>query len=129
MVSDPRFIPRPGRINDPHSSFSLNERDRRWSETRAAMDERGLDCLFIVGRGWNEVGNCRWLDNNDHTERHLVFPRTGNPVLLWLLDNWGKWYLENGWEGVDYRATHGNATAVAAEVISDLGLAGATVGI
>jgi Xaa-Pro aminopeptidase len=129
MVSDPRFIPRPGRVNDPHNAFTLEERDRRWKATRAAMEERGLDCLFIVGRGWNEVGNCRWLDNNDHVERHLVFPRKGNPVLLWLLDNWGKWYVENGWEGIDYRATHGNATSVASQVISDLGLSNGNIGI
>ena len=85
MVADPRFIPREGRTANPHNAFTLAERDRRWSATRQAMEERGIDCPFIVGKGWNEVGNCRWLDNNDHIERHLVFPLRGNPVLLWLL--------------------------------------------
>ena len=129
MVTDPRFIPRPGRTNDPHNAFTLDERDRRWQAARAEMEARGIDCLFIVGRGANEVGNCRWLDNNDYVERHLIFPLKGSPVLLWLLDNWGKWYLENGWEGVEYRGTHGNTAPVAAETIADLGYGKGTIGI
>ncbi|MDE0058276.1 MAG: M24 family metallopeptidase [Defluviicoccus sp.] len=129
MVADPRFIPRQGRTANPHNAFTLAERDRRWNATRQAMEERGIDCLFIVGKGWNEVGNCRWLDNNDHIERHLIFPLKGNPVLLWLLDNWGKWYLENGWEGVEFRATHGNTTPVAAETIAELGYGSGTIGV
>jgi len=28
MVADPRFMPREGRIDDPHSSLTLAERDQ-----------------------------------------------------------------------------------------------------
>ena len=51
MVTDPRFFPRDGRAGDAAASFSLEERDRRWNAVRAAMDERGLDCLIVIGRG------------------------------------------------------------------------------
>ena len=69
------------------------------------MDDSGIDCLFIVGRGLNGVGNCRWLDNADYVERHLLFPCKGDPILCYELENFGKWYLETSWEGVQYRAT------------------------
>ncbi|MGE3931937.1 MAG: M24 family metallopeptidase [Rhodospirillaceae bacterium] len=129
MVADPRFQPRPGRTDDPHNALTLAERDRRWEATRAEMDKRGIDCLFIVSRGMNDNGNCRWLDNNDYSERQLIFPRKGSPVLFFQLANWGKWYMENGWEGVDFRASHGNIAGTAAEVITDLGYHKGTIGL
>ena len=62
MVTDPRFFPRDGRAGDAAAAFSLEERDRRWSAVRAAMDARGLDCLIVIGRGSNGNGDTRWLD-------------------------------------------------------------------
>ena len=49
MVTDPRFFPKDGRAGDAAASFSADERDRRWNAVRAAMDERGLDCLIVIG--------------------------------------------------------------------------------
>ena len=129
VVADPRFLPREGRINDPHSSLSLAERDRRWNATRAEMDKRGIDCLYIVGKGNNENGNTRWLDNGDFTERYLLFPRKGNPVILWALPIWARWYQENSWEGCEFRANYESPSIAAAQAIEDLGYGSGTIGI
>jgi hypothetical protein len=129
MVADPRFVPRAGRIDDPHSSLSLAERDRRWNATRSAMDERGIDCLYVVGRGYNENGNTRWLDNGDFAERWLLFPRKGNPIILGPLPIWSRWYTENSWEGCEFRANYHSPSIAAAQGIEDLGYAKGTIGI
>jgi Xaa-Pro aminopeptidase len=122
-------MPREGRTDDPHSSLSLAERDRRWNAARAEMDKRGIDCLYIVGRGNNENGNTRWLDNGDYSERYLVFPRKGNPVILWALPSWERWYTENSWEGCEYRSTYHSPSIAAAQAISDLGYGKGKIGI
>ncbi len=129
MVTDPRFIPREGRADDASSSFSLAERDRRWGAARGAMDERGIDCLVVIGGGMNKNGNVRWLDNGDYGERSLVFPRKGNPMTFWLLQNWGKWYTECCWEGVRYRGHEGKVSIVASDAIRDMGCSGGKIGI
>ncbi len=129
MVTDPRFLAREGRVGNPHASFSLAERDRRWKAAREAMDERGIDCLVAAGRGHNANGNVRWLDNGDYGERSLVFPRKGEPMTFWLLQNWGKWYTECCWEGVRYRGHEGKVSVVAADAISDLGYQRGTIGV
>jgi Xaa-Pro aminopeptidase len=116
-------------VGDPHSAFSLAERDRRWEAARSEMDARGIDCLVVAGRGYNANGNVRWLDNGDYGERSLVFPRKGAPMTFWLLQNWGKWYTECCWEGVRYRGHEGKISVVAAEAISDLGYRGGTIGV
>src|SRR5687767_1158105 len=107
MIADPRFFPRPGRANDASASFTLAERDRRWNAARAAMDARGIDCLFIWGKGINFSGNVRWLDNGDFSDRTMIFPRKGDPITTRPLQNWGKWYMDICWEGVAFRATQG----------------------
>lgn len=129
MVADPRFQPRPGRADDPHCALSLAERDRRWAAARAEMERRGVDCLLVAGVGDNNNGNVRWLDNGDFTERYLLFPRRGAPIIFWALPNWSRWYLESSWEGCEFRATEGSISIAAAQAIEDLGLAGGTVGI
>jgi len=129
MVMDPRFLTPAGRIQDPHLTLSLAERDRRWDLTRAEMDKWGLDCLFVVGRGQNENGNCRWLDNGDFSERCLVFPRKGAPVIIWAMPNWSRWYLENSWEGCTYLPHNGRPSLAGAQAIADLGYGRGTIGI
>ncbi len=129
MVADPRFQARAGRIDDAHSSLSLAERDRRWNATRAEMDRRGLDCLFIVGRGNNDNGNTRWLDNGDFTERSLLFPRKGNPIIFWALPIWARWYTENSWEGCEFRANYHSQSVAVAQAIEDIGYSAGNVGV
>lgn len=129
MVADPRFIPRPGRVDDPHSSLSLAERDRRWNALRAAMDAEGLDCLFVWGRARGQSGNVRWIDNGDAGERCLVFPRRGDPVTLWTLGSWARWYEHSCWEGVGYAGTEGCESVAVAALIGEFGHSAGTIGV
>ncbi len=129
MVTDPGFFPKDGRTGDAAASFSTDERDRRWNAVRAAMDERGLDCLIVIGRGSNGNGNTRWLDGGDYGERSMVFPRKGAPVTFWLLQNWGKWYTESCFEGVRYRGHEEKVSIVATDAIKELGYESGRIGI
>jgi Xaa-Pro aminopeptidase len=129
MVTDPRFQPRAGRTDDPHNALTLAARDRRWSAARAAMAARGIDCLFVVGVASNNNGNVRWLDNGDGAERYLVFPAKGPPTVLGYAPNWSRWYLENSWEGCDYRPTGASPSVAGANTIEDLGYASGTIGV
>ena len=129
MVTDPRFFPKDGRAGDAAASFSADERDRRWNAVRTAMDERGLDCLIVIGRGSNGNGDTRWLDGGDYGERSMVFPKKGAPVTFWLLQNWGKWYTESCFEGVRYRGHEGKVSIVATDAIKELGYESGRIGI
>ena len=129
MVTDPRFFPESGRLGGAAASFSAGERDRRWDAVRAAMDDRGLDCLIIVGRGSNGNGNTRWLDGGDYGERSMVFPRKGAPVTFWLLQNWGKWYAGSCFKGVRYRGHEGKVSIVASDAVRELGYEQGRIGV
>jgi len=129
MVADPRFMPRQGRIDDPRCSLSLAERDRRWSALREAMDAQALDCLFVWGRARGQSGNVRWIDNGDAGERCLVFPRRGDPVTLWTLGSWARWYEQSCWEGVQYAGTEGCESVAVAALIGEFGHASGTIGV
>jgi len=110
--------------------LSLAERDRRWALARGEMERRGIDCLFIVCKGYNTNGNARWLDNADHSDRYLLFPRRGEPVILRGPAHWQEWYPELFWEGVRYQGTAGGQTSSAAvDLICDYGYGNGTIGI
>lgn len=70
----------------PH--FSEEERVRRWTATRQAMAQRGVDCLIVAGSSarYNEMqGNVRYLANvgdKISTMSFVVFPASGSPTLL-----------------------------------------------
>jgi Xaa-Pro aminopeptidase len=129
MVADPRFFARPGRVDDPHSSLSIAERDRRWGALRARMSAAGVDCLLIWGKGRGLGGNCRWIDNADFGERCLVFPLKGNPVTMWTISSWSRWFRESCWEGVEYIGAEGKDSVAAAGVIAEYGYSAGTVGV
>jgi Xaa-Pro aminopeptidase len=129
MVADPRFIPRQGRVDDPHCALSLAERDRRWDALRDGMDRLGLDCLFVWGRARGQSGNVRWIDNGDAGERCLVFPRRADPVTLWTLGSWARWYEQSCWEGVGYAGTEGCESVAVAALIGEFGHSSGTIGV
>ncbi len=129
MVADPRFFPRAGRANDPSASLSLAERDRRWNALRAVMDARGIDCLFVWGKGVNYSGAVRWLDNGDFADRTMIFPRRGDPVTTRPLPSWGKWYTDICWEGVKFQGVEGRESHFAAQAITDYGYQNGVIGI
>jgi len=111
-------------------TLSLKERDRRWDLARGEMDRQGVNCLLIVCRGYNTNGNARWLDNADHSDRYLLFPRRGEPVIFRGPAHWQEWYPELFWPGIRYQGTAGGqASSAAADVIVDLGYSNGTIGI
>ena len=66
-------------------SFSLEERDRRWTGVRALMREQGLDCLILCGMPYKwdfALANVRFLSqiggNGEYS--FLVFPLEGEPT-------------------------------------------------
>ncbi|MFE0420450.1 M24 family metallopeptidase [Streptomyces tendae] len=73
----------PAAVLDGAPSLSLAERDRRWSRTRALMDELGLD-LLLVG-GFRSRDHYEHYLSNDYIEGAVVFPRTAAPVTV----TWG----------------------------------------
>jgi Xaa-Pro aminopeptidase len=61
-----------------------SEKDYRWSRTRAAMGEAGIDCLIVVGNaGLNlyRLADLQYLTGMLR-EGVLVFPTEGDPVML-----------------------------------------------
>src|SRR5438874_6244969 len=72
----------------PYPYFSQRERERRWRLTRAAMEERGIDCLVIP----NNTGHSTRLQADARYLTHVggggdagvaaVFPLEGDPAAV-----------------------------------------------
>ncbi|PZN02180.1 MAG: hypothetical protein DIU76_10750 [Bacillota bacterium] len=61
-----------------------SEKDHRWSRTRAAMSEAGIDCLIVVGNaGLNlyRLADLQYLSGMLR-EGVLLFPLEGEPIML-----------------------------------------------
>lgn len=74
-------------MEGPLPRFSLDERDRRHRRVRAAMAERGLDCLLVphnTGDWDNLQPDVRYLTcvGGAGTAAAAVFPLDGDPVAL-----------------------------------------------
>jgi Xaa-Pro aminopeptidase len=73
-----------------YEQFSDAEYQRRYDGLRAAMRERGLDCLIVPGgpNHWSFGGGMLWLSG--HWEWHaianyVVFPLEGEPTLVYSM--------------------------------------------
>ena len=103
-----------------------SERDHRWSRTRSAMGEAGIDCLIIVGNaGLNlyRLADLQYLSGMLR-EGVLLFPLEGQPAMLsfggghdpdaWVTDHRNGYprfaegilaiIEERGWEGFTFGA-------------------------
>ena len=65
--------------------FSLKERDRRWTEIRRLMKEKGLDCLLLCGYPckWDyALANARFVTHigGNAEFNFVVFPLEGEPT-------------------------------------------------
>ena len=104
----------------------LEERDRRWEQTRKGMAERGLDCLIVWGSfGFNRtlISNLRYLSNVCFTEGYLVFPVQGEPTLITFFGRHDTRWID------DCRAGHPLHSKAIAERISQLHLGKGNIGI
>jgi Xaa-Pro aminopeptidase len=104
----------------------LEERDRRWKETRETMKKRGLDCLVIWGSfGFNRflIANMRYLSNVCATEGYFVFPREGEPTLITFFGRHDTAWVD------DCRAGHPMHSKAIAQRIGELHLEKGNIGI
>ena len=70
--------------------LSLKERDRRWTEVRKLMREKGLDCLLLCGfpSKWDyTLANARFLTQigGNAAFNFVVFPLEGEPTCFILM--------------------------------------------
>jgi Xaa-Pro dipeptidase len=110
--------------------LSLVERDRRWTNVRKLMRERGFDGLLVAGFRSREMYETYISD--DYNEGCVIFPFEGDPVVItWahLRVMRARWSAERGttlWVD-DYRvATSGTAVAT---VITEKRLAEGSLGV
>lgn len=67
-------------MNDSSPTLSLNERDRRWKNTREFMKRQNLECLILPGFHGREA--FEGYLSNEYVEGLVIFPAEGEPVLL-----------------------------------------------
>jgi Xaa-Pro dipeptidase len=114
--------------------LSINERDRRWEETRKEMDARGLDCLILWG--WPAMwdfctANARYLCPVGGNAEHniLIFPREGDPTCFVFMPTFIEgWRASQDWVS-DIRPRRGPWANTVAQRIEELGLTGARIGM
>src|ERR1051326_5598453 len=109
--------------------LSTAERDRRWTNVRALMRERGLEGLLVAGFRAREAYETSI--SADYNEGCVILPYDGDPVVItwaYLRVMRARWSAERGtklWVD-DYRvATSGDGVA---EVIKEKRLAEASLG-
>ena len=114
--------------------LSLAERDRRWDQTRAAMAERGLDCLVLWG--WPAIwdfctANARYLSpiGGNAEFNILVFPLDGDPTSFVMMPTFVKgWQAAQDWVP-DVRPKRGSWASSIAGRIAELGLENGRIGM
>lgn len=123
-----------------YEELSLEERDRRWREVRATMDERGLDALVVWGDTgkWDaKMANVRYLTQvgGNGEVGTCVFPRHGDPVvILWSLMMLPEWQSATSWVS-EYRSSRNPRYArpswskSIAKEIREMGLADRRLGV
>ncbi|MBV8323179.1 MAG: aminopeptidase P family protein [Hyphomicrobiales bacterium] len=113
---------------------SLAERDRRWAAVRKEMDARGLDGLILCGwpAMWDfNIANARYLCpiGGNAEFNVLVFPRAGEPTsFIYSPVFTDYWRGAQSWVS-DVRPKRGTFGDSVADRLTELGLAGAAVGI
>jgi Xaa-Pro dipeptidase len=88
-------------VKDYRPQLSLAERDRRYREVRARMDERGFDVLLApanTGRWEQQQADARYLSQigGNATEPFVVLPREGEPTAF-VMNRAGWWRKAQDW--------------------------------
>jgi len=117
-----------------YPTLSLKERDRRWTNVRAEMEKRGLDCLVLCGwpAMWDfNIANARYLcpigGNAEHNV--LIFPLSGEPTTFIYSP-----VFTDYWKGAqrwvaDVRPRKGSFADSIADRLTELKMTGAKIGI
>jgi Xaa-Pro dipeptidase len=114
--------------------FSALEMGNRRRAVKAAMEEKGLDCLIVAGSSsrWNEkYANVRYLTqfvDKEASCSYLIFPLDGEPVLLL----WSLVRLQNAQlmsDVKDIRPVHPSYVDAMVHIVKELKLQGGRIGI
>ena len=72
-------------FDTPVPEYSPSERDRRWNLARRFMDDMGVDTLLVYGEHEDSGAAPSTFDTwftNDRPGATIIFPRTGEPIVL-----------------------------------------------
>jgi Xaa-Pro aminopeptidase len=114
--------------------MSLAERDRRWALTRAAMRQRGIDCLVLWGwpATWDFcTANARYLCpiGGNAENNTLIFPLEGEPTSFVSMPTFVEyWKRAQDWVS-DVQCRRGTWAQTVVARLKELGLEGATLGL
>jgi len=118
-------------------TFSMAERDRRWSETRKFMEMQNVDALLIFGEH-EDAGPAPfafdiWFTNG-RPGTTVVFPKVGDPVSLFPMSLFSMDHMESCRRGdvmwipaENIRNSRDSSTLAA--VLNETGLAKGTIGV
>lgn len=126
---------------DVHNSriptYSLAERDRRWSLARTFMDDRGLDALLIFGEHEDAGPAIFCIDTwftNDRAGMTVVVPRTEEPIAFVGISTYVNDHLmahrrgEASWITPE-RICVGTHSGEIVDALNEHGLAKGTIGV
>ncbi|WP_236787838.1 hypothetical protein [Amycolatopsis sp. GM8] len=118
-------------------TYSLTERDRRWTLARTFMEQEGLDALLVVGEHEDSGAGSLYVDTwftNDRAGCTVVFPREGEPVMLVPIGTYLTCHMDAANKGEqqwlppeNLRIGHDSGAITA--TLNEFGLAGGTIGV
>jgi Xaa-Pro dipeptidase len=114
--------------------LSLKERDRRWTEVRRLMKQRGLDCLLLCGypTKWDyTLANARFLSHigGNAAFNFVVFPLEEEPTSFILMPTFLEyWKMAQDWVA-DIRVKKGSWAETVRSRLNELGLEGKNLGV
>jgi Xaa-Pro aminopeptidase len=106
-------------------TYSLTERDRRWSLARTFLQSEGLDALIVFGEHEDAGSAPHYLDTwftNDRPGATVLFPRDGEMIVIASFGGEDGWVSQEQTRLDRWATTHVDA-------INELGLAKGTIGI
>jgi hypothetical protein len=118
-------------------SFSLAERDRRWSLTRAFMDREDLDAMLVFGEH-EDAGPApfcfdTWFTNG-RAGTTILFVRTVGPIIFAPMQSYLLDYVKASqgeypnWTAAE-NVRLGNSSGEIGDALKELGLARARIGV
>jgi Xaa-Pro dipeptidase len=117
-----------------YPSFSLAERDRRWRNTRAAMDRAGMDVILFPCTGGHfdqHMAGARYLTQvgGNNYQYAAAFPKAGDPTVFIRASVVAEhWHRAQDWV-TDIRGAGGQWGDALAGRVKELGLERGTIGV
>lgn len=123
-------VPALSGLSGPRPSLSLKERDRRWDNTRALLQEHKLDCLLVYGYKSHDHYDCYLT--NEQFDGAVVFPLDGDPIVFTALTQRLVRRLASNLNGPDFWVEDvriGRYGPQTVAVLKELGLTRARIGV